>query len=87
VGTLLAAAGIMRGIGDGRPEKGWGSYGQFDLVDKTDKRWLAVVKAGGRAAQDAALKDPEPYDSETLSLLDWFRSTSKERGFVKDTAA
>lgn len=79
--NLLAAAGLMRGIGDGRPEKGWGSYGQFEIVGKEDERWMGIVNAGGRIAQDVALDDPHPYDSETAELLKWFNAESKRRGF------
>jgi hypothetical protein len=78
---LLAAAGLMRGVGDGRPEKGKFSYGQFELVGKDDKRWDAIVKKGGRDAQDKALADPQPYNSDTLALLKWWASESERRGF------
>ena len=81
VARLLAAAGVMRGIGDGRPEKGKFAYGQFELVDSDDKRWAEIVKAGGRKAQDRAFTDPEPYDSESLELLKWWEAEANQRGF------
>jgi len=81
VANLLAAAGIMRGVGDWRPEKGAGSYGQFELVGKDDKRFLAIIKDGGRVAQDKALASPEPYDAETAELLTWFDTEVARRGF------
>lgn len=82
VANLLAAAGIMRGVGDWRPEKGAGSYGQFELVAKDDKRFLSIIKSGGRAAQDKALERPEPYDAETTELLTWFETEATRRGFA-----
>lgn len=81
VGRLLAAAGIMRGIGDGRPEKGKFGYGQFELVGAEDPRWLAITKAGGRKAQDEALANPQPYDGETEELLKWWQADAARRGF------
>lgn len=79
--NLLAAAGIMRGVGDWRPEKGSGNYGQFELVSEKDPRFLATMKTGGRVAQDKALADPEPYDVETSELLGWFLEEKDRRGF------
>ena len=81
VANLLAAAGIMRGVGDWRPEKGKGDYGQFELVGKDDPRFLRIVKAGGRVQQDKALETPEPYDAETAELLTWFSEEAGRRGF------
>lgn len=78
--NLLAAAGVLRGIGDWRPEKGKGNYGQFEIVGKDDKNHKKILKQGIKA-QDAALKDPECYDGETATLLNWFNDEAKERGF------
>jgi hypothetical protein len=72
VANLLAAAGVTQGVGDWRQQKGSGSYGQFVLCSADDPRFLAVIKDGGRAAQDAALKEPSFYDEETERLLQWF---------------
>jgi len=72
VGNLLSAAGLTQGVGDWRPEKGSGTYGQFELVAPDDSRWIAVRDAGGRAAQQEAMEHPECYDSETQELLEWF---------------
>lgn len=79
VANLLAAAGITVGVGDWRPEKGAGSYGQFKIVDKNDKEYRAIVKAGGRDVQAAALADPEPYDDNTAELLSWFTDERTKR--------
>ena len=75
--NLLAAAGITVGVGDWRPEKGAGSYGQFRITDKDDPEFKAIVKAGARATQVDALENPVPYDDETAELLTWFED---ERG-------
>jgi hypothetical protein len=74
VSNLLAAAGITIGVGDGRPEKGAMSYGQFKLVGVDNADFKRIVKEGGRKAQIAALDKPECYDTETEELLTWFNS-------------
>lgn len=81
VANLLASAGITQGIGDWRPSKGSGTYGQFELVSEDDKRFTHLIKHGGRKAQIAAMKNPEAYDKETEELLAWFAEESKVRGF------
>ena len=69
--NLAKAAGTIRGVGDGRPEKGWGSYGQFDLVAPDNPTFLARCKLG-RVQQDQALDTPLPYDDDTADLLQWY---------------
>jgi len=81
VANLLAAAGIMRGVGDWRPEKGSGNFGQFELVSADDPRFLNIIATGGREAQDEALAHPEPYDSKSAELLTWFLDEAGRRGF------
>jgi hypothetical protein len=81
VANLLASAGITQGIGDWRPGKGSGNFGQFVLVDADDPQYLHIRQHGGRAAQEAAMESPQPYDRETRELLDWFGVESKRRGF------
>jgi hypothetical protein len=76
IANLLGAAGVIIGIGDGRPEKGKLSMGQFRVVSDSDKDFLRIQKMGTKQ-QDAALNDPQPFDLETEQLLDWFE---KERG-------
>lgn len=78
--NLLAAAGMIRGVGDWRVEKGSGDYGQFELVDEKDKRFLSIIKSGGRVAQDAAIKDPQPWDDESAELLTWYFDEVNDRG-------
>lgn len=70
--NLLAAAGITIGVGDWRPEKGAGNYGQFKLVSSDDPEFKAIIKSGGRKAQIDGLKNPVCYDDETAELLSWF---------------
>jgi hypothetical protein len=78
--NLFAAAGQICGIGDWRPEKGKGTYGQFVLVDADDERFGGIVASGGRAAQMAAMEKPAAYDEETEDMLRWFDLELKARG-------
>ena len=78
VARLLEAAGLLIGIGDFRQQKGAGNYGQFALAEKAD--CAAIIKAGGMAAQDAALESPECYDVETRELLAWYQDERARRG-------
>lgn len=70
--NLLAAAGIICGIGDYRQQKGKSSYGQFELVSNNDKQFKNIIKTGGRSKQLAALKNPNFYDDQSAELYDWF---------------
>ncbi len=79
VANLLAAAGLTIGVGDWRPEKGAGNYGQFRLADKTDADFLRIFKEGGRKAQQAALDHPTCYDDDTTELLSWFDDERSRR--------
>lgn len=79
--NLLAAAGQICGVGDWRPEKGKGTYGQFTLTDPdADALWQRIVASGGRAAQLAAMDNPAAYDAETAELLGWFALEVHARG-------
>jgi hypothetical protein len=84
IANLMANAGIIRGVGDWRQEKGSGNYGSFELVEQGDARWETIVKIGGREAQIAAMENPEFYDQETADLYGWFVSEVKRRGFHDD---
>lgn len=81
IANLIANAGIFIGVGDGRPEKGALSFGRFEVVAPKDPRYLRILKAGGRKAQDAAFKNPTCYDVETEELLDWWQAEKRRRGF------
>lgn len=78
VANLLAAAGMTIGVGDWRPEKGAGNYGQFRLTDTNDAEFQTILK-DGRAAQEAALETPVCYDDETAELLAWFDDERAKR--------
>lgn len=78
--NLFAAAGKVAGVGDWRPEKGKGTYGQFVLVEPDDERFLRIVSEGGRAEQIAAMNEPSAYDDETSELLEWFDVEVERRG-------
>lgn len=81
IANLLAAAGITVGVGDFRPEKGAGNYGQFEVVGADDPRLNEIMATGGRAAQKAAMDEPEAYDDDTEELLGWFDVEVRRRGF------
>lgn len=79
--NLLAAAGITAGIGDWRPEKGKGSFGQFEIVSDDDARVAQLMKVWTREAQIKAMANPTAYDLETEELLTWFQEEAPRRGF------
>jgi hypothetical protein len=76
---LMAAAGRIIGVGDGRQEKGKMSFGQFVIVNEDDERFQNIIKNGGMAAQDAALEDPMFYDSRTEQWYTWFTAEYEKR--------
>lgn len=79
VATLLAASGIICGVGDFRQEKGKGSNGLYALVAEDDPEYLRIIAEGGMDAQDAALADPECSNAETEDLLQWFNEEIERR--------
>jgi len=68
---LLSNGGIIIGIGDFRPEKGKGDFGQFDV--STEAECKSIIKAGGLKQQDAAIKNPVCVDADSEELLSWFQ--------------
>jgi hypothetical protein len=80
VSNLLAAAGVINGVGDWRPQKGSGTYGQFEIVNEDNKDFQRIIGAGGYDAQVAAMKRAEPYDSESAEMIEWFREEMDNRG-------
>lgn len=85
--NLLASAGIIRGVGDFRVEKGAGTFGQFELVSADDASVKTIMREG-RKAQLAAYEAPECYDEESTSLFDWYEKEVVRRDrSSKDDAA
>lgn len=84
--NLFAAAGKIAGIGDWRPEKGKGNYGQFRLVDPDNDTFQSIIASGGREAQVAAMADPVAFDAETEELLAWFETEAYARGKLRRVA-
>ena len=82
--NLLGAAGVIIGVGDGRPQKGTFSFGQFELVSADNPDWNRIVREQGRSVQDAALEAPGFYDQETEDLYNWFVEECKTRKAKKD---
>ena len=80
--NLLAAGGIVVGIGDFRQEKGAGNYGQFRVAPEDDQDFARIKAHGGREAQDEALRVAEPYDDETAELLAWWHEEAQRRGWT-----
>ena len=81
VSKLLAAAGIMRGVGDGRPEKGKLAFGTFKLVSADDADWKRIVKEGGRKAQvspRSAIRSPTTPSRSSFSSGGRLRRSSAD---------
>lgn len=80
IGNLIAGAGMLIGIGDGRKEKGHGlSYGSFRLVSPNDSNYVRIKKSGGRVAQDKAIADPSFYDEDSEDLFRWYQAALVSR--------
>lgn len=77
---LLAAAGIVAGVGDWRQQKGGSNFGQFRLVPNGDPDIKRIMKAGGRKAQEEALQNIQCANDETAELFDWFCEEVERRG-------
>jgi len=75
---LLSNGGLMCGIGDFRPEKGKGNFGQFQVVGADDCK--DIVQAGGMKQQDAALKTVTFFDDEAAELYAWWDEKMKKSG-------
>lgn len=83
--NLLANAGIIIGLADGRPQHGFFDYGQFRLAQDDDPELLDIMKTGGIKAQDAALANPEYADLETEKMLVRFLHEKATRGAAPAT--
>lgn len=80
IANLIAAAGQLCGVGDFRQEKGKGSFGLFSLVNFDDPEYQEVLRTGAAEAQDKALAQPEPFDTESGELWQWFEEEIIARG-------
>jgi hypothetical protein len=78
--ALLNAAGLYIGVGDWRPEKGSGNYGQFTILPISKQATIKHILAHGRKEQIAAMENPVAYNDETQELLAWFVEESQKRG-------
>ena len=79
--TLLCNAGVLVGVGDYRQEKGKGAFGSFRVLGEGDKdeEWDDLIANHGRAAQEAALDDPEFADADTADLMEFYRTEVARR--------
>lgn len=84
VATLLAASGVICGIGDWRQEKGGGSNGLYRLVASDNPELLSIIESGGITEQDAALREPECANAESEELLAWYLAELGRRGLSPD---
>lgn len=82
VTNLAMAAGMIVGVGDGRPEKGTFNHGCWELVGADDRRWLDIVSKQARKAQEAALAKPVAYDADAEELLAWYVTETDRRRSV-----
>jgi hypothetical protein len=79
IANLLGNAGLIIGVGDGRPQKGKKAFGCWRVCAEGDEEWNSIVKIGGTKAQDQALADPAYYDRETDQILTWFLNEKNTR--------
>jgi hypothetical protein len=79
--TLLANAGVLVGVGDFRQEKGKGAFGSFRVLGEGDQdaMWDDLIANQGRAAQEAALSDPEYANEDTADLMEFFHDEVRRR--------
>lgn len=87
IGNLMAAAGVIAGVGDFRQEKGKGNFGQFRLAGLDDEEFQRITATGGREVQDEALHTYRCYDEETEELLSWYSAEVIRLGRSKKEAA
>lgn len=79
--NLLCNAGVLIGVGDFRQEKGKGGFGSFRVIGEgeDDAEWNDLVSKHGRAAQTAALENPEYADRDTEDLMDFYTGEVRRR--------
>jgi len=81
IGNLMANAGIIIGVGDGRQEKGSLSCGKWDLASKADAEFNDIIKTGGRSRQMKEMGDPHFFDEPSEELFEWFEEEAQRREF------
>lgn len=79
--SLLCNAGVLVGVGDFRQEKGKGAFGSFRVLGEgeDDDEWNDLVENHGRAAQEAALAEPDYADRDTADLMEFFAGEVERR--------
>lgn len=79
--SLLQNAGILVGVGDFRQERGKGAFGSFRVLGDGDEddEWNDLVENHGRAAQEAALAEPDYADRDTADLMEFFAEEEQRR--------
>jgi hypothetical protein len=80
IANLLSTGGRSSGVGDWRPEKGKGTFGQFKLCHVDDPELLEVMRLYPKAHQEEAMFDAEPFDAESAELYGWYVGERAERG-------
>jgi hypothetical protein len=83
---LFGAAGVLRGLGDNRKEKG-GTNGCFQIVDENNANFQRIIKTQDKGPQDEALEKATPVDFESEELLSWFRGAMIVREKTEETPA
>lgn len=78
--ALLSNAGMSAGIGDFRPEKGKGSFGQFYVTTEDDPEFQRIRDAGGRDAQIDAIENVVCYGADDAELLAIYDAELRRRG-------
>lgn len=78
ISNLVQAAGVLRGLGDYRPEKG-GQYGTYTIVNDDNPDFQRIMKRQGREAQLKALANPSFFSEEAAELHKWFEEERKKR--------
>jgi hypothetical protein len=84
--NLLAAAGVIVGCGDWRPQKG-GSMGKFRICDDDDAEFKQIVEHQGRDPQLLAFEAPGYYDSDTADINQWFAEEIARREKILPSAS
>ena len=79
VANLLAAGGIIIGVGDGRQEKGTLSFGRNHCVKPTHPEVRRLMRTAGRKAQMKAMQAAEPFDEDSAEQLAYWDAEMARR--------